>query len=64
MTLEQRPEKEEGASPVGTWKQSISNRGSSKCTCPEVGPVMVSLMKSHKVSMAGEKGIKKTAMVS
>lgn len=62
MTLEQRPEKEEGASRLDTWKQSIPNRGNSKCTCPEVGTGMVSLMKSQKVSMAGEKGTKRTAV--
>lgn len=47
---------------MDTWKQSIPNRGNSKCTCPEVGTGMVSLMKSQKVSMAGEKGTKRTAV--
>lgn len=62
MTLEQRPETSEGASTVGIQKQSIPNRGSSKCNCPEVGAFVVSLKKSQKVGVAGEKGAQKIAV--
>ena len=62
MTLEQRPGKDEAASLVDTWTQYIPKRGNSKCTCPELGPGMVSLMKSQKVSMVGGTGTKKTAV--
>ena len=62
MTLEQRPENNEGVSPADIWKQRIPNRGNSTCKCPEVGAIYGIFKKSQKVGMAGQKGAKKIAV--
>ena len=43
-------------------KGKKNKKGNSKCACPKVGPGIVSLMKSQKVSMAGEKKTTRTVV--